>query len=103
MRVRGQGGKDFLEYFLWNEVGVAGGRRWMRVRGRGRKDPLGQTAGQTAEHDLTSASSRVLGRWRESKNIQQQLGHTRVPLVKVPRHAKGVARRTNVPDRAMFA
>ena len=31
-------------------------------------------------HDLMNASSRVLGRWRESNNVQQQLTCSYAPL-----------------------
>ena len=64
--------KDFREYFHWNEVGFAGWQQRtvrVRVRVRGRFG--------VPDHDLTKATSRALGRWRESKSVQQQLAYTR--------------------------
>ena len=71
--------KYFREYFHWNEVGFA--------RGQQRTNPT------SPGHDLMNASSRVLGRWRESTNGQQQLTCSYAPLVDPVRmcaiHAEG--------------
>ena len=64
--------KNFREYFHRNEVGFA--------RGQQRTNP---------GHDLMNASSRVLGRWRESKNVQQQLTCRVDPLRMRAIHAEG--------------
>ena len=64
--------KDLREYFYWNEVDFAG---WQQVRVGVRVRVRVRV--RAPAHDLTKGTPRALGRWRDLKNVQQQLAYTR--------------------------